>query len=61
MTPERKTMQDIESKAMDVLNEILGHKDFPRERLKVINLNWDLVYEGYFPVLHCEFYEEKED
>ncbi len=53
-------MQAVESKAMDVLNEILGHKDFPRERVKVINLSWELVYEEYFPVLHCEFYEEKD-
>lgn len=61
MTPERKTMEDTESKAMDVLNEILGHIDFPRERLKVIDLNWDQIYGEYFPVLHCEFYEEKEE
>jgi hypothetical protein len=49
-------MNDIESKAIDVINEFFKNEDIPIDRIKAISLHWEDV-DGYcLPVLNSEFY-----
>ncbi len=54
-------MIDEESKAMDVVIQIL--KDVPTRKLKSLNLCWNVVpnstNNSLMPILKCEFYEHE--
>ena len=52
-------MNNTESKAMDIINELLENETVPMDRVKSIHLNWETVSTDFFPVLHCEFYPER--
>jgi hypothetical protein len=52
-------MNDLEEKAMEVVNELLQNEELPINRVKSIHLNWETISGDYLPVLHCEFYPER--
>lgn len=52
-------MLPVEAKAMDIVNELLENEELPMDRVKSIDLNWEAIDGTFFPVLHCEFYENK--
>ena len=52
-------MLAIEEKAMEVVNEILSREQIPLKNLRKLSLHWEPIDGNYFPVLYCEFYEEK--
>ncbi len=52
-------MNDVESKAMDVVNALFASQKIPMHRVQSIQLEWEEMLGEFFPVLKCEFYEEK--
>ena len=54
-------MIEEESKAMDLVNELL--KDIPTQKLKSLKLYWNIIpnstNNSLMPILECEFYEKE--
>ena len=54
-------MIEEESKAMDLVNELL--KDIPTQKLKSLKLYWNIVpnstNNSLMPILECKFYEKE--
>jgi hypothetical protein len=51
-------MNEVEEKAMDTINELLENEELPMDRVKSIDLHWEIVGSDYLPVLKCEFFKE---
>jgi len=53
-------MVPVEEKAMDVLDDLFQRTELPFNRIKSLTLHWEAIEGDFFPVLNCQFYEEKE-
>ncbi len=53
-------MLPLESKAMDIVSELLKNQEIPMKRVKSMHLEWKTIEGGFFPILHCEFHKEDE-